>query len=492
MALAKALEAGIIKILYHGGEYPPAWKRAERVRCMSIRGKIWNFWLQKRPKSLSATKIIALTFAAIILCGALLLTLPAASRDGVSCGFCPALFTATSATCVTGLVLYDTFTQWSGFGQVVIISLIQIGGLGFMSAATLVVFFLHKKIGLKQRLVMAQALSLNDMEGVVRLQKMVLAGSLAFEAAGALILTVRFWPEYGFAQALKWGVFHAISAFCNAGFDIFGCITPGASLMEFQSDPVVLLTLGALVVIGGLGFLVWEEIASKRRFRDFSVYTKLVLVTTAVLLLAGWVLICVLEWNNPGTLGPMGVGDKLLGGLFQSVTLRTAGFAAIDQALLTEGGKAVSIVLMLIGGSSGSTAGGLKTVTFIVLLLFISARARGRSTVTVFKRTIPQGQVLDAMTIALIMIVLAFFGGIFISATSPVGFTDALYEAVSALATVGLTAGATGSLSIPAQILMILYMYFGRVGVLTISLGFLMGDKAEERFRYAQTNLLIG
>ena len=459
---------------------------------MSIRGKIWNFWLQKRPKSLSATKIIALTFAAIILCGALLLTLPAASRDGVSCGFRPALFTATSATCVTGLVLYDTFTQWSGFGQVVIISLIQIGGLGFMSAATLVVFFLHKKIGLKQRLVMAQALSLNDMEGVVRLQKMVLAGSLAFEAAGALILTVRFWPEYGFAQALKWGVFHAISAFCNAGFDIFGCITPGASLMEFQSDPVVLLTLGALVVIGGLGFLVWEEIASKRRFRDFSVYTKLVLVTTAVLLLAGWVLICVLEWNNPGTLGPMGVGDKLLGGLFQSVTLRTAGFAAIDQALLTEGGKAVSIVLMLIGGSSGSTAGGLKTVTFIVLLLFISARARGRSTVTVFKRTIPQGQVLDAMTIALIMIVLAFFGGIFISATSPVGFTDALYEAVSALATVGLTAGATGSLSIPAQILMILYMYFGRVGVLTISLGFLMGDKAEERFRYAQTNLLIG
>ena len=459
---------------------------------MSIRGKIWNFWLQKRPKSLSATKIIALTFAAIILCGALLLTLPAASRDGVSCGFCPALFTATSATCVTGLVLYDTFTQWSGFGQVVIISLIQIGGLGFMSAATLVVFFLHKKIGLKQRLVMALALCLNVMEGVVRLQKMVLAGSLAFEAAGALILTVRFWPEYGFAQALKWGVFHAISAFCNAGFDIFGCITPGASLMEFQSDPVVLLTLGALVVIGGLGFLVWEEIASKRRFRDFSVYTKLVLVTTAGLLLAGWVLICVLEWNNPGTLGPMGVGDKLLGGLFQSVTLRTAGFAAIDQALLTEGGKAVSIVLMLIGGSSGSTAGGLKTVTFIVLLLFISARARGRSTVTVFKRTIPQGQVLDAMTIALIMIVLAFFGGIFISATSPVGFTDALYEAVSALATVGLTAGATGSLSIPAQILMILFMYFGRVGVLTISLGFLMGDKADERFRYAQTNLLFG
>ena len=201
---------------------------------------------------------------------------------------------------------------------------------------------------------------------------------------------------------------------------------------------------------------------------------------------------CVLEWNNPETLGAMPVGDKLLNGLFQSVTLRTAGFAAIDQALLTEGGKAASMVLMLVGGSSGSTAGGLKTVTFIVLFLFMASRARGRSTVCVFERTIPQSQVLDAMTIAFIMIVLAMFGGIFISATSPVSFTDALYEAVSALATVGLTAGVTGSLSVPAQILIIIYMYFGRVGVLTISLGFLMGDRAEERFRYAETNLLIG
>ena len=459
---------------------------------MKLRSKIYSLWMKKRPKALSATKIIALVFAAIILTGALLLSLPVASRDGISCGFRPALFTATSATCVTGLVLYDTWTQWSGFGQVVIISLIQIGGLGFMSAATLFVFFLRRRIGLKQRLVMAQALSVSDMDGIVRLQKTVLTGSFTIEAIGAVILTLRFWPEYGFLTALKWGVFHAISAFCNAGFDILGCITPGASLLEFNSDPIVLLTLGSLVVVGGLGFLVWEEIAEKKKFINFSVYTRLVLLTTLALLLVGWVLTCVLEWNNPGTLGNMSVFDKLLNGLFQSVTLRTAGFAAIDQALLTEGGKAVSIALMLIGGSSGSTAGGLKTVTFIVLVLFMASRARGRSTVTVFKRTVPQGQVLDAMTIAFIMIVLAMFGGIFISATSPVGFTDALYESVSALATVGLTAGATGCLSIPAQLLIIVYMYFGRVGVLTISLGFLMGDKAEERFRYAETNLLIG
>ena len=459
---------------------------------MFLRKKLYDLRMQWRRHPVSATKVIAITFAVIILLGAALLSLPAASRSGVSCGFRPALFTATSATCVTGLVLYDTYTQWSGFGQIVIISLIQIGGLGFMSAATMVVFLLRRKVGLKHRLVLAQALSLNDMDGIVKLQKTVLVGSFSIEAAGALILLLRFWPEYGFATALKWGVFHSVSAFCNAGFDIFGVLNPGVSLLEFQSDPVVLLTLGALVVVGGLGFLVWEEMVSFRKFRKFSVYTRLVLVTTAALLLGGWIVTCLLEWNNPGTLGSMGVGDKLLNGLFQSITLRTAGFAAIDQALLTDGGKAFSIVLMLIGGSSGSTAGGLKTVTFIVLALFLWTRARGRETVCIYKRTIPSAQVLDAMTIAFIMIFLAVFGSIFICATSPIGFADALYETVSALATVGLTAGATGSLSIPAQFLIIVYMYFGRVGVLTISLGFLMGDRAEERFRYAQTNLLIG
>ena len=459
---------------------------------MSLRAKLLAYCVKKRPKSLSAPKIIALVFAVIIVLGACLLSLPAASRDGISCGFRPALFTATSATCVTGLVLYDTWSQWSGFGQIVIISLIQIGGLGFMSAATLFVFAFRKRIGLKQRLVMAQALSVGDMDGIVRLQKTVLAGSFAIEGIGAVILFLRFLPEYGFVTALKWGVFHSVSAFCNAGFDIFGRLNPGASLLEFQSDPVVLLTLGTLVVLGGLGFLVWQDIAERRRFRDFSVYTRLVLLTTLGLILAGWILTCLLEWNNPGTLGGMSVGDKLLNGLFQSVTLRTAGFAAIDQAKLTEGSKAAAMVIMLVGGSSGSTAGGLKTVTFVVLILFLWARARGRSTVCVFKRTIPQSQVLDAMTIAFLMMALAVFGGMFICATSPVGFTDALYEAVSAIATVGLTAGATGKLSIPAQILIMIYMYFGRVGVLTISMGFLTGDKAEERFRYAQTSLLIG
>lgn len=447
---------------------------------------------QVKSKSLSPTRIIALTFAAIILVGALLLTLPAASRDGVSCGFRPALFTATSATCVTGLVMYDTWTQWSGFGQIVILSMIEIGGLGFMSAASLFVFLLRRKVGLRQRMLMAQALSVDDMQSVVKLQKWVLIGSLSIQFCGALILFLRFLPDYGAMQAVKWGIFHGVSAFCNAGFDIFGCIEPGVSIAMFNQDPVVCITLAALVILGGLGFFVWEEVVRLRNFKKFSVYTKLVLLTTAVLLLGGMALILLTEWNNPATIGNMSIGGKLLNSFFQSVTLRTAGFASFDQAGLTESGKAVSLVLMLIGGSSGSTAGGVKTVTFMVLILFIVARLRGRSTVTVFKRSILPDKVLDAMTIVLTVLALSVIGAAVICITSPVSFTDGLYEAVSALATVGLTAGVTPVLSIPAQYLVIVFMYFGRVGVLTLSLGFLMGDRAEDRFQYAHTNLLIG
>ena len=451
-----------------------------------------NRHLGMQKMRLAPTQIIALVFAGLILLGAVLLSLPAASRDGVSAGFLPALFTATSATCVTGLVMFDTWSQWSALGQTVIICLIEIGGLGFMTAASLVIFLLRKKVGLRQRMVMAQALSVNDMASVVRLQKVVLFGSLLIQLVGALILTAYFWPQYGPGLAIKWGVFHSISAFCNAGFDIFGCLKPGGSLTLFQSDPVVLLTLGSLVFIGGLGFFVWEEVIRVRRWKKFSVYTKLVLLMSGILLLSGTIGICILEWNNPATLGNMPWYDKLLGGFFQSITVRTAGFDALGQGGMTDGGKVWSMALMLIGGSSGSTAGGVKTVTMMVLLLFLWSRIRGKGSVGIFKHTVPNNQVLDAMTIVSIVVVLAVFGGLFISVTSPISFTNGLYESVSALATVGLTTGVTTSLSLPAQILMIIYMYFGRVGVLTLSLGFLMGNQAQERFRYANTNLLIG
>ena len=352
---------------------------------------IFTYSARKQWK-LSPTKTIALVFLFIILLGAGLLTLPIASRSGVSCGFRPALFTATSATCVTGLVMYDTFTQWSAFGQVVILSMIELGGLGFMTAASLVMFLLRKRVGLQERMIMAQALSLNEMEGVVRLQRIVLIGSLSIQAAGALVLFLRFFPEYGVRTAAWWGVFHAVSAFCNAGFDVFGRIAPGASAAAVQNDPVVLITLMILITLGGLGFFVWEEVVRVKDLRKCSVYTRMVLLATLVLTVGGAALFCLLEWNNPATFGSMSAGDKILNGFFQSVTLRTAGFAGVDQAGLTQAGKGASLVLMLIGGSSGSTAGGLKTVTFVVLVLFLVARARGKSRVCVFQRTFPRGR----------------------------------------------------------------------------------------------------
>ena len=443
-------------------------------------------------RAISPTRIIAITFAVIIAAGTILLMLPVASRSGQSNGFRTALFTATSATCVTGLTMGDTWSLWSGFGQIIIITMIEIGGLGFMSAASIVLFLFRRKVGLRQRMVMAQALSLNEMEGVVRLQKWVLFGSLTVQGIGALILFARFLPQFGFVTALKWGFFHSISAFCNAGFDIFGAIEPGKGIILFNNDPIVCLTLTALVVIGGLGFFVWEETIRVRSFKKMSVYTKLVLLTTGILLLFGTVAFLLLEWNNPGTLGEMPIWQKFLNSIFQSMTLRTAGFSSVDQGALTEGGKALSVVLMFIGGSSGSTAGGIKTVTVIVLLLFMWTRIRGRKTVTVFKRTIPGDKVTDAMTIIVIVVGLAFAGAIVVCTTSGISFLDAFYEASSAIATVGLSAAGTANLSAVSHYLLIVFMYFGRVGVLTISLGFLLGNKADDRFQYADTNLLIG
>ena len=456
----------------------------------------WQLTAQRRfnrfVTRVSTTRIIAVTFAAIILLGTALLMTPAASRSGISCGLRPALFTATSATCVTGLVMFDTWSQWSGFGQAVILCLIEVGGLGFMSAASVFVFLLRRKVGMKQRLIMAQAMSVEDMSGVVKLQKWMLMGSLGIQAVGAVILTLRFWSELGLRKAVQWGIFHSVSAFCNAGFDIMGCFEPGTSVMRYNTDPVVCLTLMTLVALGGLGFFVWDEVVRLRSWRKFSVYTRLVLLISGALLLGGTVATAVVEWDNPGTIGNMAWYEKILASAFQSVTVRTAGFAGVDQGALTEAGKAISICLMIVGGSSGSTAGGVKTVTILVMILFIWTRARGRETVTVFKRTIPNSQVLDAMTIVSIMVALAVFGGVYISVTSGFSFTDAMYEAVSAIATVGLSAAGSVNLSVSAQFLVILYMYFGRVGVLTISLGFLMGDRTKERFRYAETKLMIG
>ena len=435
---------------------------------------------------------MAFAFLGIILVGTLLLNLPAASRSGHSAGIVTSLFTATSATCVTGLVLRDTWTQWSLFGQLVILLMIQIGGLGFMSAASLAYMTLRRKIGMREQMVMAEAIGSSSMSNIVGHQRRLLARAFAVEGIGAAILTARFSVDYPFVQALKLGIFHSISAFCNAGFDILGFREPGISFMQIHTDPIVCITAAALVILGGLGFLVWDDILREKNPRRWNVYTRLVLVTTGVLLLGGMLSVCLLEWDNPATLGSLPFGQKLLAAFFQSMTLRTAGFAGLDQSLLTPAGKAVSIFLMLIGGSSGSTAGGLKTVTFVVLLMFLWNRMRGRYTVSVFHRTISDDHVLNAITIFILMITLSFIGATVICATSEVDFGDSLFETVSALATVGLSAGVTPRLSLPARLMIIVFMYFGRVGVLTLSVGFLKKKPAGEKYMYAHTDLLIG
>ncbi len=324
-----------------------------------------KFHLLKR-RALNPTRIVAGSFAVIIALGTLLLTLPLASRDGQSANVLTSLFTATSSTCVTGLVVADTATQWSFFGQVVILAMIQLGGLGFITVMTLFSLVVRRKIGLSERLIMVSSLNLNNMSGVVRLVRFTLKWTLCFEGMGALLLMTRFIPAYGWGQGVWMGVFHAVSAFCNAGFDILGLDKPYQSLVPFQNDPVVLFAVMALIVIGGLGFFVWSDIAQNRRWRKLTLYTKLVLVMTAALLLIGWAILAAVEWHNPETLGEMSVGGKLMNALFQSVTFRTAGFSAIDQGGLRDTSQALGCILMLIGGSSGSTAGGIKTVTVAV------------------------------------------------------------------------------------------------------------------------------
>ena len=459
---------------------------------MTLRFRKLLLRLQRYLGRFSAMQIIVLVFLAIILVGCWLLTLPISARSREATPFLTALFTATSCTCVTGLALVDTCTHWSGFGQTVILLLIQIGGLGFMSIVTLFFFAVHHKIGLKERMIMAQSLGMDSLSGIVKMVRMVLLRTFLLEGVGAVILTVRFCFQMPLGKALWWGVFHSISAFCNAGFDIMGAVDAGGSLVNYVADPAVNLTLMALIVLGGLGFFVWDDLLRHRRFRDLSVHTRLVLVISGVLILGGTAVFALLEWNNPATLGGLPAGEKILAALFQSVTTRTAGFYTIPQGALTGASKAVTDFLMFIGGSSGSTAGGVKTVTMGVLLLSIIATSRGRSRVTVFHRTISAQQISNAVSIVTMVFLAAFVSGVFLSVSNGLDFMDCLYETISAIATVGLSTGITPALNLASQLVIIVLMFFGRVGVMTISLGFLVSNQAQERYRYADTKVLIG
>ena len=341
-------------------------------------------------------------------------------------------------------------------------------------------------------MVIAQALGSDSYSGLVSLVRNILRGTAAVEGVGALILFFRFLPEFGFGRALWYGVFHSVSAFCNAGFDVLADVDAGGSLCRYVSDPVVNLTIMALIIIGGLGFAVWGDIRHNRRFSRMQVYTRLVILITLVLLFGGAAIIAALEWNNPGTIGGMTVPQKLLAALFQSVTLRTAGFASFDQNALKDVTKAFCDMLMLVGGSSGSTAGGVKTVTVGVILLAAWSTARGRSDVRVMRRTIPQRAVSSALALFILVLTISMFGALFLCVADGVSLENAVYETISALCTVGLTTGITPTLSAASQIVLIVLMFFGRLGIMTISVGFMAADPAGDRVKYADTKIMIG
>ena len=442
-------------------------------------------------RGMNATRMVALSFGGIILLGTVLLMLPVMSADGRSAGLLTSLFTATSSTCVTGLSLRDTLTQWSLGGQVVILCMIQLGGLGFMTACTLLFSIFRQDIDLSQRLVLASGIGLRRIGGVVRIVRHTLMGTALIEGIGALLLACCFVPQYGLVRGIWYGVFHAVSAFCNAGFDLMGP-AGGGSLITCAHRPVVLLIHGTLIVLGGLGFFVWEDIYRNRRFRKLSVYTRLVLGATAFLILSGWLYFLAAEWSNPLTLGPMPWWDKVTNSLFQSVSLRTAGFASIPQGGLHEHSQVMSLLYMLVGGSSGSTAGGIKTVTALVLAAALWSGLRGRRDVTIFRRRVLSEQVSDAITLTLTVILVVFVCAMTLSVLEEIPFLPLLFEVASAMGTVGLTTGITASLSPASCVILIFLMYMGRVGIISFSLAFIMRRGKTDKVRYPTCDLMIG
>ncbi|MEG2097683.1 MAG: potassium transporter TrkG, partial [Pseudoflavonifractor sp.] len=420
----------------------------------------WVRDLLIRNKSMNATRIVAAGFAFIILMGGLLLMLPISSRSGEVTDFLTTLFTATSATCVTGLIPVDTWLHWSFFGQLIILALIQLGGLGFMTIITMVSFLLHRRIGLSERLIMVSTFNLNDMDGVVRVVRHALMGTFYIESAGAIILALRFIPDFGLLGGIWRGIFHSISAFCNAGFDLLGGkFGAFVGMAGYNDDPVILITIMCLIVVGGLGFFVWEDVITKRCWAKLSLYSKMVIAITAGLIVGGALFFFSVEYTNPATLGSMPLGQKILNAFFESVTLRTCGFASFDQAGLRDSSLVMGCILMLIGGSSGSTAGGMKTVTAALLVLGLRAGLSGKEEVTLRGRSFSYRRVLSAMTLALILVMMFLFGSIAISLAEGVPYLHAAFETASAIGTVGVTAGITPSLSPFSEIILICLMY---------------------------------
>jgi len=435
---------------------------------------------------LNPPRILALGFMLLIIIGALLLNLPIASQNGESIGFINALFTSASAVCVTGLVVVNTAAHWTLFGKIVIILLIQMGGLGIMTMATIVAMISGRKISLKERLVIKEQLNQETLSGLVKLTKYVIYLTFFIEGLGALFLSIKFIPQFGFIKGIWFSVFHAISAFCNAGFDILG-----NSLMDYNNSAIVILTIASLIALGGIGFGVILDVARNRKWKKISLHSKLAISFTVFLIFFGTIMFYILESNNPLTMQGFTFKEKTLASLFASITPRTAGYNSIDVAGMKQSSTLLTIILMFIGGSPGSTAGGVKTVTMLVLIISTISIIRGERDVEVFKRRIPYETIFKSIAIIMIGITLVFFVTFILTLTEDQEFLNILFETTSAFGTVGLTRGITPELSNAGKLILTLTMYSGRVGPLTLA--FAIGYKEEhKRFRYAEGNITVG
>lgn len=426
--------------------------------------------LLHKKMRLTSFQIIILGFAGVILVGALLLMLPVSTKDGVATPFNEALFTSTSAVCVTGLVVQDTATYWSVLGQSIILTLIQIGGLGVITIAVFFALLSGKTISLMQRSTMQEAIAAPKVGGIVRLTGFVLKVTFILELLGAVVMMPTFIADHG-TKGIWMSFFHSISAFCNAGFDIMG--TDGAqyaSLTSYAADPVINITVMSLIIIGGIGFLTWEDIAvHKHHFKRYRMQSKVILVTTLLLILIPAILFFLADFND------MPLKERVFISLFQSVTTRTAGFNTADLTAMTDAGQAAMIILMLIGGSPGSTAGGMKTTTFAVLLANALSTFRRKEDTQIFNRRVDNTVVKNAATILIMYITLFFSAAVIISAAENLPFSTCLYETASAIGTVGLTLGITSQLSVLSQCILMILMFFGRVGGLTLIYAALSG-----------------
>ena len=450
----------------------------------------------KIRNKLTPTRIIFLGFLLLILVGALLLRLPICYNEGENISFLDALFTATSASCVTGLVVKDTATTWTPLGQGIILFLIQIGGLGVMSIFTLFVLITKKHIGLKERLTIQESINNFTLSGTVRIFLKILIATLCFELLGAIILFTQFMPLFGMKDGIIKSIFHSISAFCNAGFDIFGTKTyKFQSLSLFSNNPILLITLSALIVIGGLGFVVWRDIYhNKFSFRKYSLHSKIVIISTTILILGGSLLFYLLENNNINTLSPMTQTNKVVNSMFQAITPRTAGFSSINPAKMTQEANFFTIILMLIGAAPGSTGGGIKVTTISVLVLASIFFIMGQEDVQIMKNTVPQQMIHKSICIFMIALLLLIIGTSIILIDNPeLDFLDVLYETASALSTSGLSTGITTLLNPLSKIVLILFMILGRIGPLTAVIAFSQKQMIKNApYRYSDGKISVG